>query len=82
MVSLAESAQQPPREDPRSKCGPGEWINALPPAEREGGNTLLGQVTTGERRLSEVFELFRENGFPYQYNALGKHRRGMCSCRR
>lgn len=79
MVSLVEAVKLPPKRDPRLKCGVGDWIRSLPEAEQQAAAVLLAD---NERRNPELTELFQQNGMNHKMNAVGKHRRGECSCPR
>jgi len=80
MVSLAEAAATPTtKRDKRRRCETNDWINQLPDTERDGALALLADEN---RYTTDIFALFEENGYPLNYDALGKHRGKRCSCPR
>lgn len=79
MVSLVEALELPPKRDPRLRCGVGDWIRSLDTAEQDAAAILLADDL---RKNPELTELFKQNGMRHEMNALGKHRRGVCSCPR
>lgn len=78
-MSLAErlaEAKTAPRIDPRVKCGAKDWLDTLPQAEQDAAAELLASSLPS----TDLWDDFRAEGFPLQYNALRRHRAGECSC--
>ena len=79
---LEQALASPPSKGAASRCGVGVWIRSLSPSEQTAALALLGQVSAGERFLSEVSRLFSGAGLTLRQNAVYVHHRGHCSCLR
>ena len=76
LSTLAAALATPPSNTRRS-CGVGTWLASLPLPDQAAATDAFASI---QWKTTQLFEVFKTQGFPGQTNIVSKHRLGRCSC--
>lgn len=75
--TFLEALNGRPPKDKRTSCYYKTWLAQQSPERQEA---IESAMTKSKWKTTDLYALFRSQGYEKQYNTLRTHRSGTCSC--